>query len=111
MKIVKVVLVGMLLAVSVGAQDKAKESVPKLATDQKLVLVQAQNEIFKLQLQQKNLEDFYRQVQQQLTTANTDFQTKVATALDKSGIDKNKWEINFGTLEVTPKPLVQAEKK
>jgi hypothetical protein len=103
-----VILVFVLVGVTVQSDEK---TVPKLKDDVKLELTLAQNAIYKLALQQRQLEQQYRTVQEQLTSASAAFQTKLKTAMNRSGIDDTKWEINAETLELTPKPVPPPDQK
>jgi hypothetical protein len=90
------------------AQDK-----PKLAlkTEVALELRNAQWDSAKLALQMKQLESQYQALQAQSQTVGKALSEKMATALERSGIDTKKYELNADTLEVTPKLVVPETKK
>jgi hypothetical protein len=90
----------MLLGGVLGGQEKPKIA---LKTEVALELRNAQWESAKLVLQMKQLESQYQALQAQSQTLGKTINDKLATALERSGIDSKKYEINGDTLEVTPK--------
>jgi len=93
----------MLFTACAIAQDKPTP--PKLTPGAKLELVEAQSAVLKLRLEQKGVEDYYRQLQQRLDAANAALAQKAKVALKASGIDGEKWDMNLDTLEITVKPV------
>jgi hypothetical protein len=89
----------LLMAGFAVAQDK-----PKLKPEVALELRNAQWESAKLAMQMKSLEQQYTQLQQKAAETQKTISDKMATALERSGIDPKKYELNADTLDVTPKP-------
>ena len=97
----KYLVLAVILVGALYAQEKPKLALkPEVA----LELRNAQWESAKLVLQMKQLESQYQALQTQNATLGKTISDKMATALERSGIDPKKYEINSDTLEVTPKP-------
>lgn len=97
-----------------GAGQAAKEAAtppPALKPEVRMAIRDAQWTETKLVLQQHQLEQQYREVSQQVATVDADLRAKLADALDKSGIDKRKWELNGDSLLVEPKGAAEARAK
>lgn len=92
------------LLVAILAFGQAPEKAPSLKEAVSLEIRNLQWEQFKLYAQGKQLEDQLRDVQRRLDDNSKTLTEKLGTALDQSGIDKTKFDLNPDTLAVTPKP-------
>jgi hypothetical protein len=100
-----------ILAPAIRAQQKAEASAPaktaaaapQLKPDVELELVKSQKELYEILLQMKAIEAQYQQIQKQFSDKQIALREKTQTALDRSGIDKTKFDLNPDTLAVTPK--------
>jgi hypothetical protein len=106
------VLTGMLVIGGITfAQEKPKGPKLELKPEVALELRNAQWDSAKLALQMKQLESQYQALQAQSQTVGKALAEKMATALERSGLDPKKYELNADTLEVTPKPVPPPEAK
>jgi uncharacterized protein HemX len=102
-------VIAILLGLALSGQEKPKQ--PVLKPEVALELRNAQWESAKLALQMKQLEAQYQGLQAQSQTIGKALSDKMATALERSGIDPKKYELNADTLEVTPKLVPPPEAK
>lgn len=79
---------------------------PQLKPEVELELTKARMELYEILLTMKTAESQYQEAQKSFNDKQSRFATALAGALDKSGLDKNKYEINPGTFAVTLKPAV-----
>lgn len=89
---------------------QSKPAAPELKPDVALDLVKAQKELYELLLQMKNIEAQYQATQRQFNEKQTALREKTSSALERSGIDKAKFDLNPETLVITPKPAAAPAK-
>lgn len=102
------IVLGMLVvfgACAIFAQSKPETAKVELKQDVSLDIRNMQYDLAKLVIQEKNIEQQFQQLQQQITAKNATLQDKLSTALERSGFARDKYVLNPDTLEVTVKTV------
>lgn len=89
------------IAASGFPQDKPK---PELKKEVALEIRNVQWQQAKLLFQMDQLKAQYAQLQQQSNANAAELKTKLEAAIEKSGLDAKKYDLNGDTLELTEKP-------
>lgn len=83
----------------------------KLKPEVQVELLSAQKEMYQTMLRMKNLEQQYQELQRAFNTKQAEFNAKLFSALDRSGLDKKKFNVNPETLAVTAIPETKPAKE